>query len=250
MIPDMNRRGLSGNQLKLIAAVSMLADHIGYSIIGDGILMPLWDQGQESVFWLYLYRAMRIIGRAAFPIFCFLLTEGCFHTRSRKKYALRLGVFALLSEVPFDYMAAGQVTDWEAQSVMITLLLGFLMLWALEEIRQRFHSAELLQMGVVVLFAGLSFLLKSDYSYGGIMLIAFLYWFRQDRVLQCGVGLAWMSLFLRVPQYVAGLALGFGAIYCYNGSRGKWEGKGSRYFFYLFYPLHMLAVILLNHLLF
>ena len=250
MFPEINRHGLSGNQLKLVAAVSMLADHIGYRIIGNGILIPMWEQGQESAFWLNLYYALRIIGRISFPIFCFLLVEGYFHTRSKGKYGLRLGLFGLLSEIPFDYMSTGKVLDWETQNVMFTLLLGFLMLGALEKIRQRFHAAELLQMGVIVLFAGFSALLKSDYSYGGTMLIALLYWFRQDRVLQCGIGLAWMALFLRTPMYVSGLALGFGAVYCYNGSRGIWKGRKIQYFFYLFYPLHMLAVALLYHFIF
>lgn len=250
MVPDIIRRGFSGNQLKLIAVVSMLVDHIGYVIIGNGILTPLWEQGLEPGFLLGLYRGMRIFGRASFPVFCFLLAEGYVHTRSRKKYVLRLGLFALLSELPFDYMIAGKFIDWEVQSVMVTLLLGFLMLWVLEEVWQQFHSAELLQIGVIALFAGLSILLKSDYSYGGILLIALLYWFRQDRMVQCGVGLVWMSLFLRVPQYVPGLALGFGAMYCYNGKRGKRNGKGIQYFFYLFYPLHMLVIALLYRLLF
>ncbi len=250
MVPDIRRCGLSGNQLKLIAVVSMLADHIGLAIIGNGILKSFWEQGLEPGFWPGLYQGMRIFGRASFPVFCFLLAEGYVHTSSRKKYALRLGLFALLSELPFDYMIAGKLINWEVQSVMVTLLLGFLMLWVLEEVWQRFHSAELLQIGVIALFAGLSILLKSDYSYGGILLIAFLYWFRQDRMAQCGVGLVWMSLFLRVPQYVPGLALGFGAMYCYNGKRGRQNGKGMQYFFYLFYPLHMLVIVLLHQLLF
>lgn len=242
--------GLSGNQLKLVAAVSMLIDHIGYVMIGNGILMPILEQGTDSGFWMYLYRGMRMIGRMPFPIFCFLLTEGYFHTHSRKNYALRLGVFALLSELPFDYMITGQLMDWETQSVMVTLFLGFLMIWVLEEIQRRCSSSELFQMVVIAFFAGLSSLIRSDYSYGGIILIALLYWFRQNRVVQCGVGLVWMSLFLQAPLFVSGLALGFGAIYGYNGSRGKWKGKGTQYFFYLFYPLHMLAVALLYQFVF
>ena len=96
---------LSGSSLKIIAILSMVIDHFAASILYNGILLPAAPISQGSPYWnLYLvYRAMRTIGRIAFPIFCFLLVEGFFYTSNRKKYALRMLVFALLSEFPFDF---------------------------------------------------------------------------------------------------------------------------------------------------
>ena len=81
---------LNGFHLKLIAACTMFIDHMGHTLF-------------PTVLWL------RCIGRLAFPIFCFLIAEGCVYTRDRRKYALRLLAFALLSEVPFDLMVGGTV---------------------------------------------------------------------------------------------------------------------------------------------
>ena len=91
--------GISGYWLKLIAVISMLIDHTSAVILEQ---IP----GLENPAFL-----MRIIGRAAFPIYCFLLVEGFMHTRDREKYALRLGCFAAGSEIPFDLAFNGKVLD-------------------------------------------------------------------------------------------------------------------------------------------
>lgn len=101
----MRKRGLSQEALKGIACVTMLLDHIGATMV----------QGYT----------LRIIGRIAFPIFCFLMAEGTFYTKNPRKYGLRLMVGALLSEIPFDLAFRGKLT-WEYQNVMLTLFLGFL----------------------------------------------------------------------------------------------------------------------------
>ena len=110
----------------------MLLDHIGVLLIGYGILMEMMPEQKEYASWYLLYCILRIIGRVAFPIYAFLLTEGFFHTRDWKKYAVRLGVFALISEIPFDLLAWQQPVDWRTQNVFFTLFLGLLMLKVLE----------------------------------------------------------------------------------------------------------------------
>ena len=100
--------GISGNTLKMVAIVTMLIDHIGAGIVEPYLNMNMVAmEGNEMLSRLYyLDMGLRIIGRAAFPIFCFLLVEGFLHTHNVKKYGSRLLLFSLISEVPFD-LASG-----------------------------------------------------------------------------------------------------------------------------------------------
>ena len=114
----MKKSGLSQETLKIIACVTMLIDHVGATVVESQFFVTPFD----GIY--YLYFAMRIIGRVAFPIYCFLLAEGAHYTHNPRKYALRLFIGALLSEPGFDIALFGGWT-WENQSVMVTLLLGF-----------------------------------------------------------------------------------------------------------------------------
>ncbi|MER1991151.1 MAG: TraX family protein, partial [Aerococcus urinaeequi] len=102
--------GLSGSTLKWIAMVTMIIDHMGAAI-----LLPLLNSGQLETFDYSLaytaYTSFRLIGRIAFPIFCFLLVEGFFYTSNKQKYAIRLGIFALISEIPFNLAISQQFFD-------------------------------------------------------------------------------------------------------------------------------------------
>lgn len=96
---------LTGNVLKWIAIVSMVIDHIGFVLIETnydekGTFLERLPWSKEQI--LFADSILREIGRLAFPIFCFLLVQGAIYTRNRKKYALRLFLFSLISEVPFD----------------------------------------------------------------------------------------------------------------------------------------------------
>ena len=84
----MNLKKLSGYHLKFIAVISMLIDHI--AVIFQASL-------SESIYFI-----LRAAGRLSFPLFCFLLVEGFFHTRNKKRYQQRLFIFAVLSELPYD----------------------------------------------------------------------------------------------------------------------------------------------------
>ena len=104
---------LTSFQLKWIAIFSMAVDHTG------ALLFP-------EAMW------MRGIGRLAFPIFAFLLTEGFFHTADLYRYLARLGVFALLSEIPYDLALSGTWWNPQRQNVFFTLFISLLLLLALE----------------------------------------------------------------------------------------------------------------------
>ena len=112
------RKGISAATLKWIALITMTIDHFAASGLFSQLAYGMvgWRLADQ------LYMLLRIIGRLAFPIYCFLLAEGFRHTRSRERYALRLGLFALISEIPFDLAACHVVWDWNDQNVFFTLL--------------------------------------------------------------------------------------------------------------------------------
>lgn len=136
--------GLSGSTIKIIAVAAMLIDHTAAVILARCIIAgnrgyAIMDAGSGAFGWmadralLYaVYRSMRLIGRLGFPIFCFLLVEGFGRTRNVKKYALRLGIFALISEVPFDLALSGRAFNPGYQNVYFTLLVGLGCLWTME----------------------------------------------------------------------------------------------------------------------
>ena len=120
------KRGLTGGALKWIALLSMLIDHFAAVFYVGSFLAgaPLFSRG--------LYYVLRCIGRLAFPLYAFLLAEGFRHTRSVEKYLLRLLLFGLLSEIPFDLAFRRTWMHWDYQNVYFTLFLGLLAVWMWE----------------------------------------------------------------------------------------------------------------------
>lgn len=257
---NQNKSKLSwnGSQLKLAAVLTMLIDHIAYLFIGGGILPRMAEGGEPAELMQILYFILRGVGRIAFPIFCFLLVEGFFRTRSVSRYARRLFIFALLSELPFDLVLSGR-PDGAAQNVFFTLLLGLLMMAALDQLSWRIPArqgwyGEIAQLLVIVLFCGVSWLIRCDYDYEGILLIAMLYRLRDDRTRACLLGFLWMGLMemqvyaaMHVPVNgiygVLGYTVSFLLLSRYNGERGTFlRSRRGRWMFYWFYPVHLAAL--------
>ena len=243
--------GLNGNQLKLIAVISMLCDHAAIRLLAYGLIPALHVAGKDTMAerWNQAFWILRSVGRMAFPIYVFLLTEGFCHTRNRRRYALRLGVFALISEIPFDLLVYGKIWDTHSQNVFFTLFLGVLMLTAVDWIGRNTDAAhsQYRQMAVVVGAALLAWFLRTDYDAAGIMLIAVLFWFRLTPDTACLAGFVLMAAAEFRPVYIPGLAVSFFLIRCYNGTRGSWKGK---WFFYLVYPVHLLVLYGISRLVF
>lgn len=215
-------------QLKVVAAASMLIDHIGAVLIENTVLY-------QNVNWTIAAVICRLIGRIAFPLFCFLLVEGFIHTSNIKKYIARIGLFTLISEVPFDLALFGRITLYR-QNVFFTLFIGLLMLLAVQAVEQKMAGLTykgIIQGLIVVLACGLSFFLLTDYSYMGILLIAVLYFLRNDPKKKCIAG---GILFL----YELTSVFAFVMIYRYTGKKG--ESKIPKQAFYWFYPLHLLVL--------
>lgn len=253
------KRGISGSSLKIIALISMLIDHTAAVLLGKVLLtMGITSVGDYSPSYIaglfetegtlvgmtYLaYQIMRrVIGRIAFPIFCFLLVEGFQWTRDKKKYMLRLFVFALLSEVPFDLAFHGMAWYPEGQNVFITLLLGFLLMtgFSLLEEKKRGSWMEIVgKIAVFIVVAALSELCQCDYGAKGVMVIAILYLFRKNKTEQIVAGC--VAFYWKIMAMIAFIPIAF-----YKGRRGL----QLKYLFYFFYPVHLLVLYAISKICF
>ena len=238
-------RGLSAAALKWFAIVTMLIDHTGAALLyGLAKARHGWGSGLCSQ---EFYSATRVIGRLAFPVFCFLLIEGLFHTRSRWKYLLRLTVFALISEIPFDLAFNSGWLDFAGgQNVFFTLALGLGACAAWDWLTKgNDPNCEPLR-GVAAILAvaaacGGAVLLRTDYSGLGVALIFVMYILRDKpfaRDLLAG-GVLCLMFTLANSHWIEALAiLSFPLLHLYNGQRGR----QNKYFFYIFYPAHLMIL--------
>jgi hypothetical protein len=231
----------------------MFIDHAGAALTQTSPYAPVLG---FSALWL------RVIGRVAFPIYAFLISEGCRHTGNMKKYLLRLGLFALISEIPYDIFFGGVrqfpdltpvIWDFTEQNVFFTLFLGALAIFWHETDKRRLsesgdkfgwvsHAALL-----AVIFA-LAEALKTDYGARGAMLI-FAFYISRNKAAKIITGLAGLYALYIYPdiyeypfnaQLFAGGTVALIFIALYNGK----PGIKARWFFYAFYPAHLLALTL------
>jgi len=228
-ITQTNNNGISADTLKWIALITMFIDHIGASILEK---IPQY----ATVDWVFqLDMTLRLIGRIAFPIYCFLLVEGFYKTRSRKKYALNLFVFALVSEIPFELSFMGGL-DIGFHNVYWTLLLGMLLMMTLETIKVRKPDKyNLLALLAVAILAGIAQIVYTDYAAIGVMLIFILYQTRDNRKKQSILGAVAMCYEITAP-------ISFILTYNYNGQRKLRKYAFTKYLFYAFYPIHLLIL--------
>jgi len=248
--PNFKFSGLTHGSLHILAMLLMLCDHLGAVVFADK-------------------RWLRYIGRLSFPIFCFLLVEGFYHTHDRKRYLLRLGFFGLISEIPFDMGLIGYAT-FKAQNVMWTFLLGLTCLIILDEIKTNCKFKKMtkviLSLGGVLLFCIWADICKTDYAAAGILQIVLFYYLRlqEDKWDWVRVLLQVFGLYLVNSVVLGGLyktydifgltikihiqdyaIFGLLFIWLYNGQKGC-NGKWFKWFCYLFYPGHLLMFYLMR----
>ena len=226
-------RVLSGSVLKMTALLCMLIDHSAAVILGqiDTANADLISIGSHGV---SLYWICRMIGRLAFPIYSFLITEGYIHTHDKKKYGISLLCFALISEIPWNLEHSGRLL-YRSQNVFFTLFLGFLAICLYEKYKE---NKQKLLISLMALFA-VSVILKADYGSRGLGFILFLYIMRDKKILQAVIGSCFFSLSWAVMA-------AFIPINMYNGERGFIKGKAAKYAFYAAYPLHILLLYFLR----
>ena len=233
MEKDMDKEvtGLSVSAIKGMAVASMTLDHLAVVVLAPYFFAAGAGPGGQGAGWEFAYTLLRCLGRVAFPLFCFLLTEGFLHTRSSVRYALRLFVFSLLSEPIFDLATAGSWIDLRHQNVFFTLILGLCSMAGVRYFSRRVFFQALSAVSCCLA----AWLLRADYGAWGVLLITVLYLLHQDRRWQLFGGLAAClasgeAVIFRIFQM-----LGIALISRYNGRRGK----GGKYFFYLYYPAHL-----------
>lgn len=211
--------------LRSIALITMIIDHTG------AVLYPQ-------------YHFLRIIGRIAFPLYCFLLIEGYTHTRDVKKYLTRLLAFALLSEAPFDYAFFGGL-EFSHQNIFFTLFLG---LFAVYIIDTKGKELPFVSLFAAVIAMVAAVLLNTDYSFVGIIYILIFYYTKDMKGwMRYGVALAALVtvnfLLMGGTQNYAFLAFLFIPLYNHKPGLKNWFFK---YFHYVAYPLHLFILHLID----
>lgn len=238
---------ISQSGLRLIAMISMLIDHIGFIIIKNGILYGYDDAiyemaiaTNEGKIWHFIYIICRLIGRIAFPIFCFLVVEAVLRSKNLFKYVVRLAILAVLSEIPFNLAISSRLLYTDKQNTVFTLLFAALMLIGIV----KFYKWPVLQVLSIIASVAASWFLKVDYNIEGLILVLGIYFFRLDKNFRTWY-IAIVSFIFTFGNGEGLLYFGAGAlaapiIHFYTGKLGyEWC---DRRFYYLFYPLHLLLL--------
>lgn len=252
-IKNVNKKRVPGSTIKLIAITSMLIDHCGASIVEKILVHNPANFDARGTLALTpivcLYYFMRLLGRLAFPIFIFLMMEGFSYTRNRWKYVGRMGIFALVSEIPFDMalylrkseMRKGHIFTFAYQNVYFTLALGLLALIFIDMIREKakekgtpylYIIPELLVLAVA---AGLAELLHTDYGAFGVLAIYCGYCLKNVREGQMAGILFPLILSNGLEAFAL---LNIPLVKYYNGERGL----NIKWLFYFVYPVHLLIL--------
>lgn len=224
---------LSGSALKIIAIISMMADHCAYFLMEHGT--PIYD-------------LLRTFGRIAFPVFAFLIAEGFANTRNRMRYFLSILGFAIVSEIPWYLLNGADGTH----NVMFTLALGVAALAIFDRLCEDgpLCCFSIILLGAFAWWAGV------DYDWRGVLMISLFYMLRSQTIDPwccrnqiCFPKQALRQLLFTFPLMLhygfAGAVLSSIVISLYDGTRGNIKGIVAKYSFYAFYPLHLIAMSVL-----
>ena len=223
---------LSSNALKIIAALSMLLDHTGLILFPD-------------------VEFLRIIGRLAFPIFSFMIAEGCKFTKNKPRYFLSVFSLALLCQIVYFVFAKSLY-----MSVLVTFSLSILTIYSLDYFKAVLFSKGCTKIEKLLAFSLffitvisvyiMNIFFKIDYGFWGCMAGVFASILKKSskkavRVLLFGIGLIILAISLDTIQFYSLFSLPL--LLLYSGKRGKRKMKS---FFYIFYPAHLVVLELTN----
>lgn len=236
--------------LKIVAIVSMFCDHFGDAFVGH-------------------FSFFNLIGRIAFPIFAFQISEGYSHTKDLKKYFMRLGIFAVISQIPFSLFSYKFMNPSTfTLNAFFTLFIGLLAIHLWNKLSNKgdgafvqkneqkghtysstFYLSIILRIVVVILLAYLANVLNTDYGFWGVIVIFAFYLFKDKKlvmltsfVILCIIrygldiinyGFNYAYVLLCIFTAIAAIFIGL-----YNGK----QGKKIKYLLYFFYPVHLLLL--------
>ena len=230
---------MSSFALHIIAMIFMLCDHMWATILD--------------------YECLTCIGRIAFPIFAFLITEGYIHTSNINKYIKRMVIFAIITEIPFNLMVSASPIYPFHQNVLWTFVISLLTLKYLnfDNTKNIFKSILIIILAIII-----ATITMCDYFGAGVMMVVGFYIFRKSKLLQLLMMIYVNMILLQGYSYpidIAGYTYyfpqqGFALlslifIWLYNGKQG-YHAKWFKIFCYAFYPLHMLILYILTIVLF
>lgn len=270
-------RRLRSDTLKIMAMAFMLVDHIGYGLVQPYLFYVATVDYDRYLALKQIYDITRIIGRLAFPVFCYQIAVGLMWTRSRAGYLRNLLLFGLISEIPYDLLCSKKLLETTDQNVYFTLFLGALVICGADFIRERFlvHDASadgddaagnrvdisyvLVLVAMTVAASALAEIIKSDYGAKGVILIVIFYALRNDRIklqilspLLFVIDIVLIS-FIRYKSPARVLSycqveiyacFAFPLIYADSGERRG--GKVIKWFGYAFYPAHLFILYLIK----
>jgi len=213
---------MNSSQLKWIAIITMTCDHLGFYLFPEGSLIQL---------------VLRSLGRIAFPLFAFFIAEGFVHTHDIKKYFLRLFVFALVIEVFFfGFYLFTDINYMITENIFWTLLLGLLALMMISTNKWYYIT-------IALSFIFLSYFLRIPYGGFGVALII-LFGTIKNRLQQLLYVALFTYLYIGLMNVENGWVQWFGILaflplFFYNGKLGKM----NKYFFYVYYPAHIIVIV-------
>lgn len=218
--------------LKIIGILTMICDHLSYAIFGK-------------------FTILNVIGRIAFPIFAYQLVVGYTNTKNKEKHILKLLIFSIISQIPF-MMFLSTFTNQIIINVFFTFFIALVALYIYDKCKNKF-----LAFLIVVGFSIVAQLINTDYGMFGIILVYIFYLFKDKKAIMvtCAFILFLIKYLINIIQYpymnleyllcIIAISISLTIILFHN----KKEGPKLKYFFYIFYPLHLLILYCISWLL-
>lgn len=226
---------LSGNTLKIIGCIAMLIDHLGFMVFPEFLIL-------------------RVIGRIAYPIFAFMLAEGCYYTKNKLKHLYIISLFGIIFQLVY-YLFMKSID----LSIFLIFSISILLIYLFDYVVKMFNEKKYF-LGSFLLLSFIAFIflvyyidinyyyLEYNYGFFGVMIPVVIYIFRKYLTQNINIlNLLQMALILLMVIFQYKLMnlfmlMGLLLLELYNGSKGD---KNLKYFFYLFYPLHIVFTYIL-----